>query len=848
MKPDCFTYKNLPVIKVCDALLAALTAKGASVLVAPPGSGKSTGVPLFFLHAGLGEKGRILLLSPRRMAARAIARRMADLLGESLGETVGYRIRGERKEGPLTNILVVTEGVLTRMIQKDPELSGIGTVIFDEYHERHLVTDLGLALVLDAREGLRPDLGILVMSATLEANRVADLLGGVPVITSEDRAFPVSFCYRVPEDRRNHAAAIGLATAKVICSALQETTGNILAFLPGLPEIRRASRYLEKEALSDLEVLPLYGGLGAAEQDLVFQENPKKRRVILATAIAETSVTIRNIRVVIDSGWVRQNRMDVATGVARLETVRISQAGADQRAGRAGRTAPGICYRLWPESETIGLVPFGKPEILRGDLTGFLLETALWGVRDPAELRLMDAPVFSHVTACKKTLIDIEAIDGEGRITRHGKQLAGLGVTPEIGHLLLLGKKTGQLETAAVVAAILSDRDPLRFKGGRFDPDLFLRIEAVRSCRMGGNSGGVADRLRCEKLLRDAMHLAKKAGKSSGGDTDNRITELLAKAFFWRIAKLQNRKLRRYRSTKGVVVQFPDTGKKELPSYLVVLATDGKGACGSVRLSVCVEEKEIEAWFENRIITKKSFCWDSERQQVRGVAARFLGEMEIASTPCTAGDDEAITAIALEGILRDGLSCLPWDKKSCGLLFRMQFISSLEAVPESWQDWREAGLKDRIATWLGPFLYGRGTMPLKGLDLSQVLTASLSHKEREILNTFAPSHIVVPSGSKIPVSYEAAAKGEGSPVLAVRLQEVFGLSETPKVGCGRVGVLLHLLSPASRPLQVTGDLAGFWNGAYESVKKEMKGRYPRHYWPDNPLAAAPTAKAKMRKS
>jgi len=816
---------NLPVQEALPALLEALANHPSAVLQAPPGAGKTTLVPLALLDQPWLAGRKIIMLEPRRLATRASAKRMAELLGETVGETVGYRVRQDSKIGPKTRIEVVTEGILTRMIQDDPGLDGVGAVLFDEFHERNLPGDLGLALALEIQTGLRDDLRLLVMSATLDGERVAALLGDAPIITSQGRAFPVEITWlERPEPRKFEAAM-----ASAILRALDETTdGDVLAFLPGQAEIRRTERQLHDQGCGAV-VVPLFGDLPAAEQDRALMPIPGKRKVVLSTAIAETSLTIEGVTIVVDGGQMRVPRFDPNGGMTRLVTLPVAKASAEQRRGRAGRLAPGVCYRLWSEAEHRALPGFAAPEIMDADLAPLALDLARWGSTD---LRWLDAPPAAALAQATGLLTELEALDEEGRITAHGKAMAALPVHPRLAHMMIKGRALNLGGLACAIAALLSERDILRQSR---DADLRRRVEAV----LGGNDRD-ADRGGLMRVRDLARQLRRQLGVSEQTDRIDRTGLLLAFASPDRVAQRRGDGLA-YRLSNGRGALFQEPEAISSSPYLAVADLDGERKEARIFLAAPLDETDIEEHFATHITRADSVLWDKREQAVLARRQTRFGALVLEENRLDNPPPELMAEAQLQAIADLGLAALPWSDAAQALRQRVAFLRRQQ--PDDWPDWSDAHLLETLEDWLLPYLSGMSrTAHWQKLDLASILRDSLSWEQRQTLDRQAPTHVTVPSGSRIPIDYENAEQ----PVLAVRLQEMFGLAETPSLLDGRVPLLLHLLSPARRPLQVTRDLAGFWSGSYKAVKSDMKGQYPKHYWPDNPLEAEPTARAKPR--
>jgi len=837
---------DLPIRPLIPGIQKVLSENSSAVLQAPPGAGKTTLVPLALLGEPWLCGRKIIMLEPRRLAARAAAMRMADMLGEKAGETVGYRTRMDSKVGPKSRIEVVTEGILTRFLQRDPSLEGVGLIIFDEFHERSIHADLGLALSLECQSVLREDLKILVMSATLEGEAVARILGGAPIITSEGRSFPVETRFDPAALwkglARDTYAIIPRAVAKVR-QALMEEKGDILVFLPGAGEIRRAEAGLKESGLpEDILVCPLYGMLSKGAQEEAISPSPQNRRkIVLATSIAETSLTIEGIRIVIDSGLTRVSKFSPGSGMSRLETVQVSRASADQRRGRAGRLEEGICYRLWPEGET--LKSQNSPEILEADLSSLALDLALWGVRDPGDLKWLDLPPGAAMSHARELLVLLEAIDGAGYVTEYGKKMAGLPLHPRLAHMVLKGEELGLVSLACDLAAILSERDMLRCERGFSDADVRLRVDLLRKTESSVPPGMSVDRNACRRISQAADQLRnglKVASESKETDDSNQTGLLLAFAYPDRIAQKRPGSAGRYllAGGKGASTAAHESLARE--EYLVVASLDGEAKEARVFLAATLSLEDIERHFAHLIVEEESVRWDSSRQSVLARRERRLGSI-IIDEAIFKPEAGQIMGAMLEGIGQAGIQSLPWDKKTRSLQKRAVFLHQLKP---DFPDLSDDALLKNIERWLASWLGGMTRLDhLARLDLNAALGAMLSLEEQQALDRLAPTHITVPSGSRIPIDYESSDK----PLLAVRLQEMFGLDQTPAIAGGKLRLALHLLSPANRPIQVTEDLAGFWQKTYFDVKKELKGRYPKHYWPDDPLQAEPTSRAKRRK-
>jgi ATP-dependent helicase HrpB len=833
--------KALPVGDALAPLATALADARAAVLQAPPGAGKTTLVPLTLLDAPWLAGRRILMLEPRRLATRAAARRMADMLGETVGETVGYRTRLDARVGAATRIEVVTEGILIRLIQDDPALDGIGLVIFDEFHERNLDADLGLALTLEARRALRDDLRLLVMSATLDGEAVAALLGDAPIVTSAGRSFPVA----VRHLDRPAADRIETAIVSVIRRALDEEDGSLLVFLPGGAEIRRVERFLTEAALDPgVVIAPLYGDLPQGAQDDAIRPTPAgRRKVVLATPIAETSLTIDGIRVVIDSGLMRVPRFEPRSGMTRLETVRVSQASAEQRRGRAGRLSPGICYRLWPEAEQAQLRPFTAPEILEADLAPLALELARWGSTDPTALAWLDAPPAAAYAQACELLRNLAALDAAGRITPHGREMATLALHPRLAHMVLTAHRQGRGRLGAALAALLGERDILKASPGQRDADLRWRIELLHGeNRAAALPRGVSlDRGALDRVRQAARQFERRLRDGSSSALDPRDSgRVLALAYPDRIAQRRAGGHGEFLLSNGRGAALPAADPLANEEFLAIADLDGDKRVARVFLAAPLSRANIEEDFTATIEIRDSITWDARAAAVLARRQERLGALVLRDEPLPNAAPEQMTAAMLDGIRALGIAVLPWTREAESLRQRILFLHRLDAAG-NWPDLSDGALLATLDDWLAPHIGGvtRQTQ-LDRLDLAALLRQRLSWEQQQALDRLAPTHVAVPSGSRVPIDYGAG----DVPVLAVRLQEMFGAKATPAVIGGRVPLLLHLLSPAGRPLQVTRDLGGFWTGSYPAVRGEMRGRYPKHPWPDDPLTALPTARAK----
>lgn len=833
---------QLPVTQLLPELCEALAESRRAVVAAPPGSGKTTLIPLELIRQPWLAGKKILMLEPRRLATRAAARRMAQLLGEPVGQQVGYQVRFEREISDRTRIEVVTEGILTRRLQQDPELQEVGLIIFDEFHERSLHADLALALSLDVMENLRDDLRLLVMSATLDTGAVADLLGGAPVIVGEGRSHPVELCYL----ERPAAADINDSVVRGVLRAIAETTGDILAFLPGTAEIRRADASLRQQLPAGVALFPLYGDLSRADQDAALTPQANGRRVVLATSIAETSLTIEGIGAVVDAGWSRRPRFDPNSGLSRLQTVRVSAASADQRAGRAGRLGPGVCYRLWTVAEQTRLVPHQVPELLDADLAPLILELALWGVTAPEELRWLDQPPAGACAQARELLQRLDALDAQGRITAVGRRMAGLALHPRLAHLLLNAGE--QVKMALDLAGLLGERDILKRRPGVIHSiDIEERLQRLAVWRQGGRNSdmeGDLDRSICHQVERAVKQWRRLLGPEKGRRKQHLgVGGLLSLAFPDRVAQRRPGSDSRYLLASGRALLVPEGDPLSRYEYLVVASLDAGRREGRAYLAAPITLDQIRRLQARHIKTTHRVEWEAASQAVVAREEERLGSLLLSTRPLTRVDPEESSRAMLAGIRQMGLMVLPWNDQ---LRQWRQRVMSLRSWlgRTTWPDLSDAVLLDTLEEWLTPWLNGISRREhLKRLELDAILNSRLSWEQQQQLERLAPASLVMPSGSRRRLHYQA---GE-PPVLAVKLQELFGLRQTPTVCQGSVNVMLHLLSPAQRPIQVTQDLAGFWERTYAEVKKELKGRYPKHYWPDDPYSAAPTARARPGK-
>ncbi len=843
----------LPLDDKLGALRAALAAHARAVLVAPPGAGKTTRAPLALLDEPWASSKRLLLLEPRRLAARAAASRMAATLREKVGETIGLRVRLQSFVSARTRIEVVTEGVFTRMILDDPSLEGVAAVLFDEFHERSLDADLGLALALDAQAALREDLRLLVMSATLDGARVRALVGEAPLIESAGRAFPVATRYV----GRSPAARLEDEVARVALDALSVETGSILVFLPGQGEIRRVAEILaDRIKRPDVDVAPLYGAMDARAQDLaIAPAAPGRRKVVLATSIAETSLTIEGVRVVIDSGLMRVPRYEPDIGLTRLETVRVSRANADQRRGRAGRVEPGVCLRLWEEAANGGLQPYAAPEILSADLSGLLLDCAAWGEADPARLAFLDPPPRGALAEARTLLRSIGAIDGEGRITDEGRAISRLALPPRLARMVVDAARKGDARTAGELAVVLTERGL-----GGDAVDLTSRLEVFRRDR--SQRADDARRLtrglaqRAEALIRPTASATFSREREKGalpspaggrrwreapdeGTPHSPPAALLASAYPERIAMARG-KHGEFLLANGRAAALEPHDALAGEAFLAIGEIAGRAASARILLAAPLSLGDIERVAGASIETVDELTFDRASAALRARRRRRLGALTLAEQTLAVPQDERSALALARGVLSLGLDRLPWTKALRQWRDRVMFLR--RAAGEAWPELSDERLA-QDPEWLAPFLLGKTRLDDIGADdLAEALSAMLPWELSRRLDDEAPTHFRAPTGTAAPIDYEA----EGGPSIALRVQELFGLGEHPSVAGGRIPLTVHLLSPARRPIQITRDLPKFWRGSWAAVRSDLRGRYPRHFWPEDPASAAPTARAKPR--
>jgi ATP-dependent helicase HrpB len=815
----------LPIDAVLPALKAALADSSAVVLQADPGAGKTTRVPLALLDQPWRGDRRILMLEPRRVAARMAARRMAESLGEPVGATVGYRLRGEARVGPATCIEVVTDGLFTRMAIHDPELAGVAAVLFDEVHERGLESDLGLALARDIQTGLRPDLKLVAMSATLDQDRLAAFLGGCPTIACPGRAFPVETRWSPP----TASQTLEMAAASAVRALAAEIAGDILVFLPGRSEIARVARDLGTRLPAELVLL--HGDLPPAAQDAAIRPAPDgRRRVVLATAIAETSLTLPGVRAVVDLGLARTQRFDPGTGMSRLTTSSAARANLDQRRGRAGRTAPGVCVRLWPEAAEGARPAFLTPEILVADLVPLALDLALWGLADPTALGWLDEPPPSTFADARQTLTDLGCLDAAGRVTAIGHRAADLPVHPRLGLIVQDGYARGRGALACLLAAALDGRDPMGRGAG---VDIGRRIQAL----VGGGGADPTLAAAIRERARDLRRRLDIPAAPVSPDDLQAIGELTLAGFPDRVARRRPGRDPRYLTVEGRGMVLDPTDPLADAPWLVVAATDGDPREARVRLAAPIDEASVMDRLGARIVRGETVVWDPAARAVRGRRRATLGAILLADAPLAVPPPEVVRAGLIAAIRADGLSLLPTSTAFETLRARVAFARRLDGET-AWPDLADAALLATLEVWLGPALV---EPRLDAVDPGHALATHLGRRAMDELGRVAPPTLVAPTGSALAIDYAA-----DPPMVAVKVQELFGLQTTPTVGRGRVALALSLLSPAGRPIQVTRDIAGFWRGSWPDVAKEMRGRYPRHPWPDDPATALPTRRAKPR--
>ncbi|GAU08986.1 ATP-dependent helicase HrpB [Desulfoplanes formicivorans] len=831
------SFPDLPIIPVLGDLTSALGSCNRAVLQALPGAGKTTIVPLHLMHEPWLEGRKILVLEPRRLAARAACMRMADLLGQQPGQEIGYITRLDTRTSKQARVEILTEGILTKRLQNDPELDDVGLIIFDEFHERSIHADLGLTLSLDVQENLREDLRILIMSATLDTRSLVHILGHkTPVITAPGQCHPVVTRYLPPERYQR----IEHHTAAVIQKVLVDEPGSILVFLPGVPEISRVLGLLESADLPDhVRVVPLFGNQSRAEQDKALNPAPQgSRKVVLATSIAETSLTIEGIRIVIDAGLCRVSRYSPRTGMDRLETLPVSTSSADQRRGRAGRLEPGVCFRLWSKARHASLPPHLPPEIMTRDLCDLILTLADWGTTELSDLEWITPPPQPHQDKARSLLIQLGALDRQGRITPHGREMQLMGTHPRLAHLIIQAGKLNMAWTGCVTAALFMERDIFdHARGNHKDRDIRLRLDALDHVIRNKQPAHRINRAVCKRILTQARLWKRKINAKDDRLFPESCGNLLSLAFPDRIARRRSASTHEtgYQLANGKAARFPGTDPLTTFPWLVIPELDDKGREAVIQLAAPIEQTWLEEHLPHMWQTRKAYAWDPARKEVMAQEILSFGKITVRSSRLTRPDPHKLQEITIRAVQEHGLNLLPWNKASRVWLCRVRFLLNCGVELPAHDD---ATLLRELETWLAPF-FPQPIPRLDTIDLVAALKSRLSWDQQQQVEKLAPTHLTVPSGSRIPVNYEGEV-----PVLAVRIQELFGWQQTPKIAGGRVGLCIHLLSPAHRPVQITSDLAGFWQTGYPDVKKELKGRYPKHYWPDDPFTARATKKTK----
>ncbi|OAP38812.1 ATP-dependent helicase [Sinorhizobium glycinis] len=811
----------LPVREILPALGETLGVSPSAVLSAPPGAGKTTLVPLFLLDQPWLNGGKIILLEPRRLAARAAAGRMAELLGEKLGETVGYRMRLDNRISAKTRIEVVTEGVFTRMILDDPELASVSAVLFDEFHERSLDADFGLALALDVQSALRDDLKIIVMSATLDVDRVAGLLGDAPVLQSEGRSYPIDVRY----ESRGTGESVEDAVVRTIVEAHRSEEGSILAFLPGQAEITRTAERLAGRFDQNTVIVPLYGNLSQKEQDAAIRPPPTgMRKIVLATSIAETSITIDGVRIVVDSGLQRLPVFEASTGITRLETVRVSRASADQRAGRAGRTEPGVAIRLWHAGQTAALAAFTPPQILASDLSGLLLDLAHWGVADPSSLNFIDPPPETTLREARSLLVELGALDTHGALTPRGRIIRDLALPVRLAAMAVSAAEEGQAHEACLLAVMLTEQG----LGGN-SLDIEDRMRRFRSER--------TDRAEAARGLARRMAADLAASRARGEPAPP--GPLLMHAFPDRIA-LQRGGRGRFVMANGRGAEVPETERLAAAGMLVIADLTGRAGAQRVLAAAEITRADVESHMPEAIVTEEQSFFDRASRQVRARRVTRLGAIIFDEAPLPRPRGEAAARAIADGVRQLGLAAVPFPKDVDQLRDRIGFLHRL--IGEPWPDMSDTALISRLDEWFVPFQGEAGGIDgIKARDLTDGLMSLVPYELQRDLARLAPTHFEAPTGQRHPIHYDG-----DEPLLSIRVQELFGLKAHPAIGDGRLPLLLELISPGQRPIQTTRDLPGFWAGSWKDVRADMRGRYPKHPWPEDPANAVPTTRAKPR--
>ena len=841
----------LPIQKHFPDIKDALETFRCAVIKAPPGAGKTTRVPLALLEEPwLGNK-KIIVLEPRRLAAISCAAHMADIIKEKVGQTIGYQIRLDRKISKSTRIEVITEGIFTRKIQNDPSLENIGLVIFDEFHERNIHSDLGLALCLDSFEALRNDLRILVMSATMDVTAVSTLMGNAPVIFSQGQSFPVKTIYVPALDKQNKVVPKEIACTLTIKRALSEACGDILVFLPGVREIQRLYSILKQDLDLKIHICPLYGNLSTKDQARAFRpSNPGEQKIVLATSIAETSITIEGIGIVIDAGLMRIPKFSTQTGMSLLSTMPVSKASADQRRGRAGRTAKGSCYRLWSQYDHKMLKAFTKPEILNADLAPVVLELAAWGVSDSGQLKWIDLPDENSFEQAKNLLKTLGALDEKGHITFHGKKMVSVGLHPRLAHMVIKAEKKGQGLLACRIAALLNERDIIGAGYAKIDPDIRLRLEIIE--RMVNkkmkwqkdfkvNNGTIHRIIASEKkMARDFNIISTKIDIEKAGS-------LIAHAYPDRIAKKRNNQDNTFLMASGKGAFFTETNSVSINEYIVAIQLDGNPQNAKIFLAAPYSKQDLELDFFDSFKNIQTLTWDKTIHSIKAKEKTILGALVIKQNITSDIDPDMACDIMITQIQKAGLKLLPWTKKLMSLKERAIFLKSTGHFPDL-PDFSDKTLEEQMKIWLKPFISDVFSLKQLGkIDLEAVFLSMMTWDQKQTIEKMAPTHVIIPSGSKKPLRYCSKNGLLDSPILEVRLQEMFGLCSTLKIAGQTIPITLHLLSPAGRPVQVTKDLESFWKNTYKDVKKDLMGRYPKHFWPDDPMTAKPTNRVKPKK-
>jgi len=861
---------ELPINRVLPEILDTLSTHSRVVLQAPPGAGKTTLVPVALLEQPWLKDRQIIMLEPRRLAARNAASRMAFLLNEKVGQTVGYQIRQDNCFSKQTKILVVTEGILTRKLQADPELKNTALVIFDEFHERSLNADLSLALCLQSQQIIRDDLKILVMSATLNTSAIANLLDDAPVIQSEGRSFPVELHYSQTSLTTSDNSQLIKNLLNTVKQVVHNHEGNCLVFLPGVREINQLCKaikqYLSAEAIENILPAPLHGSLSKQQQDQAINPPPAGiRKIVLATNIAETSLTIEGISCVIDTGLERILDYDAASAMNRLKTQAISQDSAEQRSGRAGRLSAGSCYRLWTAQQQQRLLKHSIAEVLHSDLSTLVLELANWGVTQVSELQWLDVPPASAIEQAKELLQQLDAIDETGKIKQHGRNMLRLGTHPRLAHMMLNAVEPGQQYNACLISAVLTEKD-IYLAGADKSYDLHDRLNILRSFKTNQQTLHGIDKQLCRRILQTAddflrrlEHSDNRPGKASvkntTGDTetsDDLTGVLLTYAYPDRIAKQRSANDTRYLLSNGKGAFIPPHLQHHLYEYIVIASLDARQRESSIYLAAEVTAQQLDDYFSDQVIKTEEIKWNPTQQRVEANQTTSIGKLTLQQKMVTSGDKEAIQQCLLQAIQDTGLQVLNWSPQAINLKQRIQFINehinkdaslNKQFSDNKLPDFSDAGLLSTISTWLKPYLNDENSFKrCQKLDLYKLLLNQLDWQQQQLIDRLAPEKITVPSGSSIRLDYSDPQ----TPVLAVRLQEVFGLYDTPTLLAGHCKLMIHLLSPARRPMQVTQDLNSFWKTAYHEVKKELRGKYKRHYWPDDPLTATATSKTKKQ--